>query len=103
MEIAFRIVMMTTGRRLLVAMLSGIAREDMICFGQMKARLGLRLCARYVPIGFATPHVAGIAEVEPDEEVNDCLGSVQPADTMDTDPHTDPEAGGKGIGDKAAE
>jgi len=28
---------------------------------------------------------------------------VHPADTMDTDPDDDPEAGGKGIGKKAAE
>jgi hypothetical protein len=53
--------------------------------------------------GFATPHVAGIAEHEPDEEVNDSLGSIHPADTMDTDPDKDPEAGGKGIGEKTAE
>lgn len=59
--------------------------------------------------GFATPHVAGIAEVEPDgldepgEAVNDSLGSIHPADTMDTDPDEDPEAGGKGIGEKTAE
>jgi hypothetical protein len=56
--------------------------------------------------GFATPHVAGIAKDEPDEPdeaVNDSFGSVHPADTMDTDPDEDPEAGGKGIGEKAAE
>jgi len=53
--------------------------------------------------GFATPHVAGIPEHEPDEAVNDSLGSVHPADTMDTDPDDDPEAGGKGIGEKTAE
>ena len=34
---------------------------------------------------------------------NDSLGSVHPADTMDTDPDEDPEAGGKRIGEKAAE
>lgn len=53
--------------------------------------------------GFASPHVAGVPENEPDEEVNDSLGSVHPADTMDTDPDKDPEAGGKGIGEKTAE
>jgi len=59
--------------------------------------------------GFATPHVAGIAEDEsgepdePDEAVNDFFGSIHPADTMDTDPDEDPEAGGKGIGEKTAE
>jgi hypothetical protein len=53
--------------------------------------------------GFATPHVAGIHRHGPGEEVNDSLGSVHPADTMDTDPDDDPEAGGKGIGKKAAE
>jgi hypothetical protein len=45
----------------------------------------------------------GIAEDEPDEAVNDSFGSVHPADTMDTDPDKDPEAGGKGIEEKAAE
>jgi hypothetical protein len=53
--------------------------------------------------GFATPHVAGVPEDEPDEAVNDSFGSVHPADTMDTDPDDDPEAGGKGIGEKVAE
>jgi hypothetical protein len=53
--------------------------------------------------GFATPHVAGIPEDEPEEAVNDSFGSVHPADTMDTDPDKDPEAGGKGIGEKVAE
>jgi hypothetical protein len=53
--------------------------------------------------GFATPHVAGLPENEPDEAVNDSFGSVHPADTMDTEPDEDPEAGGKGIGEKVAE
>jgi hypothetical protein len=53
--------------------------------------------------GFLTPHVAGVPEGEPDEAVNDSFGSIHPADTMDTDPDDDPEAGGKGIGEKAAE
>jgi hypothetical protein len=53
--------------------------------------------------GFATPHVPGIAEDEPDGAVNDSLGSVHPADTMDTDPDKDAEAGGKGIGKKTSE
>jgi hypothetical protein len=53
--------------------------------------------------GFATPHVAGIREHEPDEAVNDSLGTVDPADTMNTDPKDDPEAGGKGIGKKTAQ
>jgi len=53
--------------------------------------------------GFATPHVAGVPESEPEGEVNDSLGSVHPADTMDTDPDEDPEAGGKGAGEKTAE
>jgi hypothetical protein len=34
---------------------------------------------------------------------NDSFGSIYPADTMDTDPDEAPEAGGKGIGEKAAE
>jgi len=53
--------------------------------------------------GFVTPHVAGIPDDELDEAVNDSFGTVHPADTMDTDPDADPEAGGKGIGDKVAE
>jgi len=53
--------------------------------------------------GFAAPHVAGVPEDEPDEAVNDSFGSVHPADTMDTEPDEDPEAGGKGIGEKVAE
>jgi hypothetical protein len=53
--------------------------------------------------GFATSHIAGITEEEPDEAVNDSFGSVHPADTMDTDPDKDREAGGKGIGEKVAE
>ena len=53
--------------------------------------------------GFATPHIAGLVDDEPDEAVNDSFGSIHPADTMDTDPDDDPEAGGKGIGEKAAE
>ncbi|HTJ31420.1 MAG TPA: hypothetical protein VL346_13015 [Acidobacteriaceae bacterium] len=53
--------------------------------------------------GFATPHVPGLPENEPEGEVNDSLGSVHPADTMDTDPDDDPEAGGKGVGEKVAE
>jgi hypothetical protein len=47
---------------------------------------------------------AGFVDSEPAEEiVNDSLGTVDPADTTDTDPDDDPEAGGKGIGEKAAE
>lgn len=53
--------------------------------------------------GFVSPHIAGIPEDEPDGAVNDSFGSIHPADTMDTDPDSDPEAGGKGIGEKAAE
>jgi hypothetical protein len=53
--------------------------------------------------GFATPHVAGRTDKEPAEVVNDSLGSIHPADTMDTEPDNDPEAGGKGTGPKAAE
>ena len=53
--------------------------------------------------GFATPHIPGVTEDKPDEAVNDSFGSIHPADTMDTDPDEDPEAGGKGIGEKAAE
>jgi hypothetical protein len=53
--------------------------------------------------GFATPHIPGVPEKEPDEEVNDSLGSVHPADTMDTDPDEDPETKGKGTGKKTPE
>jgi hypothetical protein len=38
-----------------------------------------------------------------EEVVNDSLGTIDLADTADTDPDDDPEAGGKGIGDKVAE
>ncbi|MFC5863323.1 hypothetical protein ACFPT7_13550 [Acidicapsa dinghuensis] len=38
-----------------------------------------------------------------DAMVNDAFGTIDPADTMETDPDEDPEAGGKGIGDKVAE
>ena len=38
-----------------------------------------------------------------DEVVNDSMGTVDPADTTDTDPDDDPEAGGKGKGEKVAE
>jgi len=53
--------------------------------------------------GFASPHVPGAAQEEPDDVVNDSFGSTHPADTMDNDPDDDPEAGGKGIGEKVAE
>lgn len=42
-------------------------------------------------------------EDQNDAMVNDAFGTIDPADTMETDPDEDPEAGGKGIGDKAAE
>jgi hypothetical protein len=35
--------------------------------------------------------------------VNDSLGTINIADTMDTEPDDDPEAGGKGFGEKIAE
>lgn len=53
--------------------------------------------------GFSTPHAAHQSDKEPAEAVNDSLGSIHPADTMDTEPDDDPEAGGKGDGPKAAE
>ena len=56
-----------------------------------------------VDSGFATPHSSRRADVESDEAVNDSFGSIHPADTMETDPDQDPEAGGKGIGEKVAE
>lgn len=59
--------------------------------------------ARPNTTGFATPHIAGLNKQQPDEPVNDSLGSITPADTMDTDPGDDPEAGGKGTGPKTAE
>ena len=44
----------------------------------------------------------GFVDNEPDEEVvNDSLGTVNPADTTDTDPEDDPEA--TGIGPKGNE
>ena len=69
----------------------------------MESRIRFKGGQKPPKTGFATPHIAGIAEDEPDEAVNDSFGSIHPADTMDTDPDEDPEAGGKGIGEKAAE
>lgn len=42
-------------------------------------------------------------EQDDEEIVNDSFGTIDPADTMETDPDEDPESGGKGIGDKVAE
>lgn len=42
-------------------------------------------------------------EDQDDEMVNDAFGTIDPADTMETDPDEDPEAGGKGISEKVAE
>lgn len=42
-------------------------------------------------------------EEQDDAIVNDAFGTIDPADTMETDPDDDPEAGGKGIGEKVAE
>jgi len=51
--------------------------------------------------------LAPTVELTEDEEaqimVNDSLGTIDQADTADTDPDEDPEAGGKGIGGKVAE
>jgi hypothetical protein len=47
------------------------------------------------PVGFAAETAV--------EVVNDSLGTIDPADTTDTDPDDDPEAGGKGSGEKVAE
>jgi hypothetical protein len=50
-----------------------------------------------------TPLPDGFVDNEPTEEiVNDSLGTVDPADTTDTDPDDDPEAIGTGPkGDEA--
>ncbi len=46
----------------------------------------------------------GFVSNEPgDEVVNDSLGTVNPADTTDTDPKNDPETAGKGTGPKGNE
>jgi hypothetical protein len=42
----------------------------------------------------------GVDEQPADEIVNDSLGTIDPADTEDTDPNDDPEIGGKGFGRK---
>jgi len=47
--------------------------------------------------------ITGEDRTQGQEVVNDSLGTVDPADTTDTDPDDDPEAGGKGIGEKRAE
>jgi hypothetical protein len=50
------------------------------------------------PVGFTND-----SRKNKDEVVNDSMGTIDPADTTDTDPDDDPEAGGKGIGEKRAE
>lgn len=42
----------------------------------------------------------GVDEEPKDETVNDSLGTIDPADTADTEPNDDPEIGGKGSGRK---
>jgi hypothetical protein len=42
----------------------------------------------------------GVDEEPADEIVNDSLGTIDAADTADTDPEDDPEVGGKGSGSK---
>ena len=69
----------------------------------MKEHIRFQGGQKPVTTGFATPHFSVVPEPEPDEAVNDSFGSVHPADTMETDPDDDPEAGGKGIGEKRAE
>lgn len=42
----------------------------------------------------------GVDEEPADEIVNDSLGTIDAADTADTEPNDDPEIGGKGSGRK---
>jgi len=42
----------------------------------------------------------GVDEEPKDEIVNDSLGTIDAADTADTEPNDDPENGGKGFGRK---
>ncbi len=42
----------------------------------------------------------GVDEEPRDEIVNDSLGTIDPADTANTEPDDDPELGGKGSGRK---
>ena len=42
----------------------------------------------------------GVDEQPADEIVNDSLGTIDAADTADTEPNDDPELGGKGFGRK---
>ena len=42
----------------------------------------------------------GVDEQPADEIVNDSLGTIDAADTADTEPDKDPETGGKGSGRK---
>ena len=42
----------------------------------------------------------GVDEEPKDEIVNDSLGTIDPADTTDTEPDDDPELGDKGSGRK---
>jgi hypothetical protein len=55
--------------------------------------------SNFIPL-YAPPH--GISDYD-DFVVNDSMGTTHLADTMDTEPDDDPEAGGKGIGPRAAE
>ncbi|HWB32342.1 MAG TPA: hypothetical protein VG714_04125 [Acidobacteriaceae bacterium] len=43
----------------------------------------------------------GVDEEPADEITNDSLGTIDPADTEDTDPDDDPELGGKGSSQSA--
>lgn len=58
---------------------------------------------RLKPGGNATVEFTNDNRKNTDEVVNDSMGTVDPADTTDTDPDDDPEAGGKGSGEKVAE
>ncbi len=42
----------------------------------------------------------GVDEEPKEEIVNDSLGTIDPADTANTDPDDDPETRGKGLGRK---
>ena len=67
----------------------------------MKSAIRFRDGSKPETTGFATPHL--YEKKVPDDAVNDALGSIHPADTMDTVPDKDPEAGDKGTGEKSAE
>jgi|HubBroStandDraft_1064217.scaffolds.fasta_scaffold810797_1 hypothetical protein len=62
-----------------------------------------QMITRSKPVDAASVEFTNDRRKNTDEVVNDSMGTVDPADTTDTDPDDDPETGGKGSGPKVAE